>query len=181
MWRGFARVKSARKVLDGIEHDRILLEPRYEHQVPEFAHALHTTWLQGAWTVFLDDILYLEELHDEIAKRIKRLLTMGRSKSISVWTAMQRPTGATRYAIGEARLTISFMLEGRDVDEIVKSTSKQMGEACESLAEHDVAMFWRPTREVWVGRLIPEELRFDGVLLPRAREVQGRPSLFATR
>lgn len=176
-WRGFARVRSARRVLDGIECDRILLDPPYERQLSEFSYALATVWRQGAWTVFIDDVPYVEDLEPTMRRLTKRLLTMGRSKAISVWAAMQRPVEVTRYAIGEARLTISFMLEGRDVDELVKSTTKQMGEVVESLAEHDVAMFWRPTREVWVGRLIPEQLRFEGVLLPRPRSVEGRPSL----
>lgn len=180
-WRGFARVRSAMPAMGGVQHDRILLEPPYERQPRAFAEALELVWRQEAWTVFVDDLPYVEELGAAVQGRIKRLLTMGRSKSVSMWCAMQRPTGVTRYAIGESRLTVSFMIEGRDVDELVKSTNKQFGEACEQLDEHDVAMFWRPTREVWVGRLIPDELRFEGVLLARPASGAARGSLAGAR
>lgn len=157
-WPGFQRVKRALPSLDTVRYKRLLLEPSYDARHYEFSVALDRAYRQGGWTVFIDDLFNVQKLgpplHSQTDSLIDQLLTMGRSKGNSVITAMQRPTGTTRYAIGEARLTISFMMGGRDALDIMKrECSEAMSAAIQSLAEHDIAMYWRPTREVWVGRL----------------------------
>lgn len=169
IWQGYAKVRRALPALDSPMYERILLEPSFEDQWREFAIALDRAFRQGNWAVFVDDLPHVQELDRRHLLLVKRLLIMGRSVGISTITAMQRPVDVSRYSIAEARITVSFMLEGRDVQNIKDSTSPLMAEVVSGLGEHDVAMFHRPTREVWAGRYDLEGGLFIGAYLGSGR------------
>lgn len=144
--------------IDSPLNQRILLEPRYADQWQEFSVALDRAFTQGNWTVFIDDLPNVQDLGEPIftlhgPNYIKRLLTMGRSLKVSMMTAMQRPVDITRYALSEVRLTASFMVEGRDLDTLRKSSSDFFAEICEELSGHEFAIYHRESRNVWVGEL----------------------------
>lgn len=171
-WEGYKRVRKILPDMDSPLNKRILLDPRFEDQYAQFAIALDRAFTQGNWTVFVDDLPLIQELDRRHLMLIRRLLIAGRSVGCSTITAMQRPVDVTRYAIGESRLTISFMLERRDVLNIRDSTSDGMAEVVSELGEHDIAIFHRPTRAVWSGSLDLNRRELVGsvVVPPRARE-----------
>jgi len=175
-WQGYQRVRRALPALDSPMYERILLEPSFEDQWREFAIALDRAFRQGNWAVFVDDLPHVQELDRRHLMLVKRLLIMGRSVGISVVTAMQRPVDVSRYSIAESRITISFMLEGRDVLNVRDSTSPAMAQAVAGLGEHDLAMFHRPSREVWVGRYDLGAGGFTGSYLGAARPPSKPPS-----
>lgn len=158
-WPGYQRTTRAAVAMEGTRHKRVILEPKRDHisRLREFALALHGISRQGGWTVVIDDLLNIQRLGPPIHSRtdslIDDLLISGRKMGITVITAQQLPVDSTKYAIGESRLTISFMLGRHYAKTISEKTSDEMGEATQRLGEHDVAMFWRPTHEVWIGRL----------------------------
>lgn len=170
IWEGYHKAQHIRPAIDSPFRPRILLAPKYEDQPYEFALALDLTFKQGAHTVFVDDTMHVQGLDRIVENLLKRSMIMARSLHETMICAMQRPVDATRYAISQSRITLSFMAEGRDVKTIAESTSPLMGEAVEQLGEHDLAMFDRRTRAVWVGFLELE----DGPPHLVGREVGGR-------
>jgi len=185
-WRGYKKVKTALPALDSVTYKRIVLEPRptWAHRHREFSIALDRAFSRGGWTVFIDDLPNVQRLgppiHSQRDSLIDTLLTAGRSVGNTIITAQQRPVDTTGYAIAESRLTVSFMQSGRDARTLREFTSSdRMEAAVSSLGEHEIAMFWRPTREVWVGRLITAEQggpRFEGRLVAPSIE-RGRAAL----
>lgn len=158
-WHGYKRIR--RKAGEGIEdinYTKFLIEPAYEHMMREFHDLLEVVYRKhGNWTVLLDDLPALQKLgpplHSRKSSQIDRLLTMGRSKGISIITAMQLPVDATSYAIGEARITISFMLSPSHSKVLKEKTSDLMAEVVSTLGDHEFAVFDRRTRAVWRGIL----------------------------
>jgi hypothetical protein len=137
--------------MDDTRSDSFTLNPKYERQRIEFALALERAWRQGGWTVYVDELFYQSE-RLRLAEPIERLLTQGRSKSISVAVGMQRPARISRFAISESTHVLSFALEGRDAKELSYATTRAMEDAVRGLPEHWFAWFRRP-RQVWVGTL----------------------------
>lgn len=170
VWQGYKRVRKVLPDLESTLVERLLLEPRYEDQWLQFALALDRAFTMGNWTLLIDDLPHVQDLDRRHLLLIKRLLIMGRSVGDSVISAMQRPVDISRYAIAEARITISFMLEGRDILSIRDATNPIMAEAVESLGEHDIAMFHRATRDVWVGRLDLASGQFVGQYVGEPRQ-----------
>jgi hypothetical protein len=148
-YAGHVRARTA-DAMDDLRKNRILLDPRYEKQWPEFHAALEKAWLQGGWTVLLDELLYLDRLG--LRKSIERLLTQGRSKGISVLVGMQRPAQVTRFAISESMHILSFGLEGRDAKELGLATQRWVGDAVSQLGRYEFAWYRRPDR-LWIGKL----------------------------
>lgn len=118
---GYKKVRTVAQL--GSDSDKYLLEPRYEEQARECRRALEMVWKQGGWTIAIDELYYATLLGLE--KPINKLLTQGRSKSISVVCGMQRPTGITRFAISQATHVFTFQSEGRDVKTIADATTPQ--------------------------------------------------------
>lgn len=130
--------------------NRLVLYPRYENQAEEFARALDIVWKQGGWTVYLDELFYLDKLG--IRLFIERLLTQGRSKGISVISGMQRPVFVTRFAIGESSHVVSFGLEGRDAKLIGEVASPKLTPIVQQLVRHEFVWYDVPHRKYWRGK-----------------------------
>lgn len=131
--------------------NRLVLSPKYERQRIEFYQALDRAWKQGGWTVYVDELFYLDDkLH--LREPVDRLLTQGRSKKLSIVTGMQRPSLVTRFAISQATHVITFIAEGRDAKILGEATNKSVEEAVQKLGRHQFVWHYRPTRENWIGR-----------------------------
>jgi hypothetical protein len=149
---------SAKKVrtasaLTGLRNSRWELSPGHdkEKQWTEFHAAAELIFRQGGWTVFLDELFYLDDklgLGDDI----ETLFTQGRSKHITVMAGLQRPQGVTRFALSQATHNISFGLEGRDV-RVMREVNERWAAAISGLNRYEFAWFYRPTREIWVGKI----------------------------
>jgi len=147
-WRGFYRARKADAMLD-IHHERILLQPEYRYQPREGFHAMEHAWKHGGWTFVIDELLYAERLG--LREPIERLLTQGRSKSISTVVGMQRPAWATRFAISQSTHLFTFRLEGRDIKTVSDATTPRIAEAIGNLTGYDFAYFNRRDRTVSIG------------------------------
>jgi hypothetical protein len=131
--------------------DRILIDPPFERQFLVIRKALKDIWEHGGWSVFLDELYYIDRLG--LRAYTDMLLTQGRSKGISVITGMQRPVWVTRFAISEVSHVICFRLEGRDLKTIADVTSDQFAMQVSRLNRdaHNFAHFHVPTATVSVG------------------------------
>lgn len=131
--------------------DRFILDPKYEEQYDEFYKAFRLIWTQKHWLVYLDELFGITRLG--LTKPIEQLLTQGRSMGITVVGGLQRPVSVTRFALSQARHVISFGQEGRDIKLVAEATSPRMGESIATLSQHQFAWYYRPTREIFIGRL----------------------------
>ena len=161
-WRGYKRLR--RRAGEGIEDvnfTHFLVEPDYGQMQKEFHDLLEKVYTKhGGWTLFLDDLPNMQKLgpplHSRKSSQIDRMLTMGRSKGVSVVTAMQLPVDATSYAIGEARVVIAFMLSPSHIKVLREKTSDLMSEVVLELREFEFAVFDRRLGQrgaVWRGML----------------------------
>lgn len=145
-------IRSADDLTD-IRNDRFTLYPNYERQGQQFVAALERVWKEGGWTVYLDELFYLDRL--KITHWIDRLYTQGRSKGITVASGMQRPVGVTRFAISQATHIIAFRQEGRDVKTLREIGGENLAEALsDPIMNKPHAFVWyhRPSRRTWIGR-----------------------------
>ena len=146
-----ATVATKAVAMDDPRKSRLVLTPKYEHQRGEFYQALDKAWKQGGWTVYVDELFYLDDkLH--LREPVDRLLTQGRSKYLSIFTGMQRPSLVTRFAISQATHVISFIAEGRDAKILGEATNRTVEQAVMALGEHQFVWFYRPQRKLWIGR-----------------------------
>lgn len=144
----FTKAKTA-KAMENLYTQRILLDPKYEHQAREGAIMLENVWRQGGWTVVIDELWYVSRLG--LGHMVERLLTQGRSKNISVIIGMQRPVEVTRFAISQATHLFSFRLEGRDIKTVKDATTPRIVPVLETLDGHDFAYYNRRDRIVTTG------------------------------
>ncbi len=116
---------------------------------------MDTIWKQGNWTVYLDELFYLNRLgHGEVGRKIEQLLTQGRSKGITVVSGMQRPVGVTRFAMSESTHLISFGIEGRDAKKTMREVGNDLWAATvEQLERYEFAWFYVPERAIFRGRV----------------------------
>lgn len=146
---GFKTVRSAR-AMDDMYDTRILLKPKYEHQMREGYHMLERVWKEGGWTVVIDELWYVEKrLH--LGQMVERLLTQGRSKDISVVVGMQRPAQISRFAISQTTHLFTFRVEGRDLATIKESTTPRIVEPIQTLPPKHFAYYNRAERYVVTG------------------------------
>lgn len=132
-----------------LRYTRFVLYPDYDGQQLEFARALERAWVEGGWTVYLDELPYLTGL--KLTPFIDRLLTQGRSKDLTIVSGMQRPVGVTRNAIAQSTHVICFIQEGRDVKTVVEATSPKLKDVLPELAPHEFVWYYRPKRSYWRG------------------------------
>lgn len=146
---GSTLIKKA-KQMKGQKH-QLVLRPKFEEQREQFAEALELVWKEGGWTVDIDEYYYVDyELRLRLL--LNRLLTQGRAPGkISVCLGMQRPSGVSRFGIGEASHVISFSVEGRDAKILQDATNRSFAEVVTSLPRHHFAWFYVPDRSIWVG------------------------------
>lgn len=151
--------------MDDPRASRLLLRPKFTRHNYEFARALDKAWQQGGWTVYVDELYYIDgEL--KLSKPLNRLLTQGRDPGrITVVCGMQRPTNVTRFAIGEASHVISFSVEGRDVTILRDIAGARFSRLVEELGPKEFAWMDRGDNQkrIWIGRLDREtKTEFEG-------------------
>ncbi len=114
------------------------------------------TFKQGGWLIMLDELYGL----DRIGLRwwIERALTQGRSLKLTVMMGLQRPVGVTRWSISQARNVVSFAQEGRDIKTIAEATTPRIIPILERLGRFEFAWYYRPTRQLWKGKLKGDKL-----------------------
>lgn len=151
-----ARIRSASEFGVHPDINRYLLDPPYEKQLPAFWNALETVWKQGHWTVYFDELFYLNQLKSgehKLGDRVDRLLTQGRSKKITVICGMQRPVQVSRFALSQCTHMVSFSGEGRDIMILKDVAGKEFADTVADLKRYEFAWFYRPERKVWRGRV----------------------------
>jgi hypothetical protein len=163
-WRGFARIRKARG-MDNERHTRYLLDPEYRYQAIEGYRMLDRVWMQGGWTVVIDEGWYAEQIG--LKPYIERLLTQGRSKGISVVYGQQRPVTTSRFVISQCSHLFCFRVEGRDAKTIAESTTPRILPVIEQLSGHDFAYYHRPTRTVGTGNAN----RLSRIIAPPGRKI----------
>ncbi len=161
---GFKIARTARAMSDMYE-TRILLAPKYEHQMREGYAMLERVWKEGGWTVVIDELWYVEK-RLRLGQMVERLLTQGRSKDISVIVGMQRPAQISRFAISQTTHLFSFRVEGRDLMTIKESTTPRIVEPIRTLAGHQFVYYNRKDRYVVTG----DAKYLNRVITGRARQ-----------
>lgn len=139
------------KDLSDPRYERFVLDPAYAAQRVEFARSFERVWRENSWTMYIDELFALTQI--KLTPYIDRALTQGRSKNISVVTAMQRPVAVTRFAISQATHIIVFNQEGRDLKTITEITSPRLAEPIAALKRHEFIWYYVPERTWWSGRL----------------------------
>lgn len=135
-----------------VRFDAFELKPAYESQGREFARALDRVWIDGRWAVYLDELSYLEA-DLGLTPWIKRLLTQGRSKRITVACGMQRPVQVTRYALSSCTHLLCFGQEGRDAKTIGEVGAPYLRDVVQELDKFQFVWFNRRERTYMIGRL----------------------------
>lgn len=146
---GGIRVKRARD-MDRLTATRVELRPPYERQYEEFATALIKAYHQGGWTIYLDELYYLDQLG--LSPFIDRILTQGREDKLTIVSGMQRPVKVTRFAISQSTHVVSFHLEGRDAKTLADATTPRLEEIVSDLGEHEFVWYKQPAT-LWRGKL----------------------------
>lgn len=147
-WRGFHRAARA-KSMDNVRHEHILLDPEYRYQTREGVEMLERVYVQGGWTVVIDELWIAERIG--LKHQIERLLTQGRSKGISVVLGQQRPVTTSRFAISQTTHLFTFRTEGRDGKTVAEATTPRILPVIDSLTGHDFAYYNRAKRFVGTG------------------------------
>ena len=132
---------------------RFLLDPLPERKAVEFYPALVQAWKEGGWCVYVDELWHVERMHKALQQQIEIMLTQGRSNNISMFTGMQRPVDVSRFAMSQATHNIAFKADGRDVKTLAEVGTKEWADAVESLKRYEFAWYYRPERQVWVGKV----------------------------
>lgn len=161
-WRGFHRTQRA-KTMDNVRFEHILLDPEYRYQTREGVEMLERVYLQGGWTVVIDELWIAERIG--LKHQIERLLTQGRSKGISVVLGQQRPVTTSRFAISQTTHLFTFRTEGRDGKTIAEATTPRILPVIDGLTGHDFAYYNRAKR--WVGTGNARAL--DRLIVPSGR------------
>jgi hypothetical protein len=150
-FKGFRTVRDTR-AMRGIHDRKLLIDPPYHRQASICADALLSAWKQGNWTVFLDELFYVDHILG-LEAYVNMLLTQGRSKRLSIVTGMQRPLWVTRFALSEVQHVFTFGLEARDAKTLGQSTSEALGRVSTKLDldAFEFAHFHRPSRTISIG------------------------------
>lgn len=122
------------------------LLPEYEDAEREFQAAMRKAWREGGWTVYLDELYYLEDLGCK--NLIRQLLTQGRSKRVSVVCGCQRPANVTRYALSETTHIFSGIVgDKRDLDTLKHFIGEDFVDELQSLTIYHFLYYNKRTRE----------------------------------
>jgi hypothetical protein len=140
-----------------------------KHQPLEFWSVLEKAYKHGGWTLWIDELLYLDRLG--LRTHIENLLTQGRSKGVSVWVGMQRPAQITRFALSESTHVLAFQLEGRDAKTLADATTPRIIPVVEGLARHEFVWYDRVTRALWTGKVNKRTGLLEPVESPNGLEV----------
>lgn len=155
-WRGYKFIRSASDIGLG---DRYFLHPAPDNQRSEFATVLRMAYLQGGWTVVIDE-LYFAEHELRLGQAVNTLLTQGRSLGVTVVVGMQRPVLVSRFALSQCTHTFCFSQEGRDAKTVAEATTPRLAATVESLKRYQFAYYNRRTREL----IVSDAKRLDRLL-----------------
>jgi hypothetical protein len=155
------KITKTAHLMDHTAFQSLEIAPPLRKQPLEFWSVLEKAYKHGGWTVYVDELLYLDRLG--LRMHLENLLTQGRSKGISVWMGVQRPAQITRFALSESTHVLSFMLEGRDAKTVGDATSPRMEDAVEQLGRFEFAWYDRISREIWTGKLQDLQVKTDAV------------------
>ena len=145
------RTQRARAMTDA-RVNRVELAPRNRRsQEAEFGRALDLAYRQGGWTVYVDELFYVDQKLG-LSEQIDELLTQGRSLGITVVCGIQRPVQVTRFAMAESVHLLSFGLEGRDV-KTLNEVAPRLASEVPLLERYQFAWYHRRSKGMWVGRV----------------------------
>ena len=139
--------------LDHHKDTRYIVYPLYEKQIPQIARLFERVWREGGWTIYIDELFYVHQLHRVLRHHIDRLLTQGRSKGITVVMSMQRPVAITRFALSQSTHLISFRLDGRDAKTLAEATNPAIKDVVSHLNRYQFVWYYRPERRMFRGKL----------------------------
>lgn len=95
-WKRVARVRD----INLEDNTHFLLRPAYNEQQNEIGAALLKVWSEGGWTVYFDELYYIEQ-QLKLQEQVVQLLTQGRSLNITAMVGIQRPAWVSRFALSE--------------------------------------------------------------------------------
>ncbi len=147
IWAGWQQVSRARDInIDGYT-TRYRLNPKYNDQYVEFSTAFDKIWTEGRWTLYIDELYYIQHLGLE--HRVVQMLTQGRSKLISVVCGVQRPSRVTRFAMSEPTHIISGVVgDQRDVKTLSEMVGQNYMESVQRLDWFEFLYLNKRTREL---------------------------------
>lgn len=148
-FEGFRHVKTARD-MDDNSSTRLVITPEYYKQYAIGYDMLERVWKHGAWTVFIDELFYVEQ-QLRLTKMLNRLWTQGRSAGITVVAGMQRPSWVSRFALSQCTHVFSFRVENRDARVLSDAFTSRIvplvhDDSPRAITGHDFAYYNRSTR-----------------------------------
>ena len=156
---GFRKVTSQLQIgaipfgSDAKKITRWMLQPKlssFADQRQEIARTFQMAWIEGGWTVVVDEAYYIcNKL--KLQDPLDMLLTQGRSKHITLIVGMQRPAWISRFSLSQATHCFIFRLEGRDLKNLADALSPTIIKPIQGLTGHSFVYFNRSTREVKIG------------------------------
>jgi len=135
------------KQIDLANGTHFILRPPYERQQEEIGRALLSAWGQGGWTIYIDELYYLEQ-QLRLEEQVIQLLTQGRSLNITVVVGMQRPAWVTRFALSEpTHIFCARLGDQRDAQVIKSIIGSEYLEAVQTVAWHKFVYLNKITAE----------------------------------
>lgn len=133
---------------------RFVLDPAYGQKAAEFAGALELAHRETGWTVYIDELWHVLRMRRDLEPKVERLLTQGRSASITMVYGAQRPVNVSRFAMSQATHLIAFKQDRRDAMGTLRDAgTSEWGEIVSRLPQHYFAWLHVPTDSVFVGCL----------------------------
>jgi hypothetical protein len=139
--------------IDGKKITRWMLQPKFNdfgEQQREIARAFQMVWVEGGWTLVVDEAYYLTNIL-KLEKPLNMLMTQGRSKHLTAVVGMQRPAWVSRFTLSQATHAFIFRCEGRDLISLSQALSPKIIGPVQEFTGHDFVYFNRATREVKTG------------------------------
>lgn len=121
-------------------------------QAPEVGRCIDLVWKQGAWSLYLDELFYVDN-QLKLQADVNALLTQGRSKNITVIMGAQRPVRISRFALSEATHVLTFRQDGRDAKTLAEATTPDLAKKVMSLQRYHFVWYYRPEHQFWTGTL----------------------------
>ena len=135
-----------------------VLEPRLQDQQAEALAAMRRVWADGGWTLYLDELFYLEKQLG-LRQPIELLLTQGRSKGLTIVCGMQRPAWVSMFAVSEPTHVVCFPLaHPDDRKRVLQATSADLAEPLARLHRYEALWYYRTDNSyaiVSLDRLVP--------------------------
>lgn len=136
--------------IDLAEASHFVLRPPYAMQQIEIARAMQAVWQQGGWTLYLDELYYIEQ-QLKLDDPVIQLLSQGRSNNITVVVGMQRPAWVTRFALSEpTHIFCGRLGDDRDKSTVKSIIGSEYLDAVMQVTGHDFVWLDKPANEMKV-------------------------------